>query len=76
MEMVKQIITKKEICVHFGLVSPSGKTIYYKKLREHFFNDQALTDLGISPDEYTSLRGGKPFTFHQSRKILEYFDID
>ncbi len=68
-------ITKKELCILFGLVSPSGRTIYYKKLVTDYFTDEVLQRLGLERADYADLRGGKPFSFEQTRAIIRAFDI-
>ena len=76
MEKTHVTITKKDLAVHFGLLSKSGKTIYYKKLRRDFFTDQVLNELGITAAEYNALKGGRPFSFQQSQKIKLLFELN
>ncbi len=68
-------INKKDLCIIFGLVSPSGRTIYYRKLIQHYFTREVLDKIGLEPEEYADLRGGKPFSYEQTRTIIEVFNI-
>jgi len=72
---LNRTLTKKQLCYIFGLTSPSGKTLYYKKLRSEYFTEETLQIIGLSSIQYTNLKGGKPFTFAQTRAIIKLFDI-
>lgn len=72
---VRKLLTKKELARIFGLISPSGKTIYYKKLRQTVFTDEQLAVIGISSEEYDQLRGGRPFSWAQSCAIIQTLEI-
>lgn len=72
---IPRTITKKELCSIFGLISPSGRTIYYNKLRDLYFTPAVLDRLGITQAQYNALQGGKPFSYRHTKAILAEFDI-
>jgi hypothetical protein len=59
------VVTKKELCTIFAC------TPYL--LRTRYFTPAVLTLLNIPPDEFSRL---KTFTFDQTKRILQHFDID
>ena len=71
----RTLLTKKDLARIFGLISASGRTIYYKKLRELYFTDSELQKIDISPQEYDEIKGGKPFNHAQTSRIITNFKI-
>ena len=71
--LFQRLLTKKELCYIFGLVSPGGHP-YYKKLREKYMTDKVLKDIGVDPAEYDS-RSTREFDQDVTRRIIERFRI-
>lgn len=73
--MKVRLLDKATLCIIFGEYSKSSFTYYYTNLRQRYFTDEVLSDLGISIERYRSVIGGNYFTFAESKRIIEYFDI-
>lgn len=75
--MSKQIrtLTKTQLCYIFDLCNATGSRCYYSRLRIDFFNDKALSEMGISLEDYERATRGRPFSYMQTRKIVDYFKI-
>lgn len=65
-------ITKKDLCIHFGLLSPKGR-LYSDRLRDLFFTDVILRKLKMTVDDYNKV---KTFTFAQSQIIANELGLD
>ncbi|MEL6140315.1 MAG: hypothetical protein AAFU67_01715, partial [Bacteroidota bacterium] len=70
---MRKTLYKSELADIFGLRAASGR-IYYTKLRELYFTDEALNKLGISPEDYAKVRQ-RPFDYIQTQRIIEFFNI-
>lgn len=68
-------LNKKDLCVIFGLTSHSSGRAYYPELKKRYFTREALEKIGMSDEEYNSIRCGKFFSFDQSKRIIEHFNI-
>lgn len=62
------VLNKKDLAIYLDCVSPKGR-IYYHRLKRWYFTDEVLETLEITKDRYDSLKGGKPFTIEESKKI-------
>lgn len=72
--MCKRVLTKTQLCDIFELCSMDGRR-YYHRLRSDFFTDDALSRMGITAEEYNQATRGKPFTYDQTTRIINYFKI-
>ena len=68
-------LTKKDFCHILGLTSVSGRTAYYRKLRQQYFTPEILTQVGITEQRYRSLVGGMPFTYVETTRLIAVFQI-
>ena len=66
------VLSKKEIALYFNLVTSSGM-IKYKSLREHFFTETVLSQIGMTGEEYNKAR---IFTYQQTKEIIKIFEIE
>jgi len=73
---IRRLLRKEDLCHVFGMVSPSGKTIYYSKLRKRVMTDTVLSELEITVDRYEEIKGGKLFNWEETQRIINYFSID
>ena len=64
-------VTKKQLCVALGIVSPKGKC-YYHILRRDYLDDNTLSAIGITLDEY---RSKSVFPIRIARMILPALDL-
>ena len=60
------------IARYLGYYSHKSKRTYTDQLRKKEFTDEVLQLLGISPEEYRTIR---TFSAVQSQKIRDLFDI-
>lgn len=67
------IITKKELAVMLNCVSPSG-VIYYQKLKKFYFNDEILSQIGITRERYRIVNRGA-FSIEESKRIVDYHNL-
>lgn len=70
----RRTLTKKDLCLLFGLVSAQGK-FYYARLRREYFTPAALDRIGIPAAVYDSLLGGRPFDYATSQAIIAHFEL-
>lgn len=70
----RRTLTKQDLCRIFGLVSPSGRC-YYGRLRLENFTDEVLAAIGITPEEYRKTSRGRHFTYEQTQRIIEHFEL-
>ena len=69
--MTAIILSKKSLCTMFGLVSNSGKC-NYPALRRLFITDEVMKDLGITEEQYKSMR---LFYAKHSEKLVYHLGI-
>lgn len=70
----RRTLTKKDLCRLFGLVSAQG-AFYYTRLRREYFTPDVLDRLGITPEAYSALLGGRPFDYETSQRIIAHFQL-
>lgn len=64
-------ISKKELIIK--LMNPTEiNSNHYRKLKKYYFDDQTLSRIGISREEYARIR---IFNFNFTRKIIKEFDL-
>lgn len=73
---IRRTFTKQQLCIIFGLHSPSYQTFYYRRLRNEYFTDEVLTKIGMTPTDYSEVNRNRRFTYLQSLKIIEVFQIE
>jgi len=71
--MTVRELSKKELCVIFGLYAPRCGQAYYSKLRKKYFTQEALTAIEMSNERY---KKAKTFNFPETQRIIEYFKIE
>lgn len=64
---VPPLITKKWLCWHFRLVSPTGRA-HYQQLYRVVLTDQVITEIGMKPAEVRS-RTLKTFSAQASARL-------
>lgn len=67
-------LNKRDLCELLGLITPSGQA-RYTTLRERYFTDRTLREIGISKRRWRQVNGGKRFTMQESRAIRDYLNI-
>ncbi len=67
------VITKKDLAIMLNCVSPSG-IIYYKKLRNNFFNKEILLHLEITEERWKQIGRGS-FSIEESKRIVAYHNL-
>lgn len=73
--MAIRLLSKGSLCIIFGEYARGSMKNYYGKLRQYYFTNEVLSEIGITPDRYDEIKGGQTFTFHESRQIIDYFKI-
>lgn len=68
--------TKQQLCIVFGLHSKTYKTYYYKRLREEYFTNEVLEQIGMTREDYNQVYRNRHFTFMQSKRIIDIFQIE
>lgn len=74
--MCKRILTKADLCIIFGEYSRTSSLKYTGKLRQIYFTDEALEQMNITLDRFNQIRGGRSFSYAESQRIIEYFQIN
>ncbi len=69
----KSFLTKKELCIHLWLHNGSVTRLYYFKLREDYFTDDVLKQMGLTLLAYQKIRR---FNRKQTAFILKHFKDD
>lgn len=70
---VPQLITKKYLCIRFGLMQPSG-SISYKRLYDKVLTASVIAGLNCTEQEIRNCRV-KTFTREQSMKLIELLGL-
>jgi len=70
----RRTLTKQELCIMFGLVSPLGRC-YYGRLRLENFTDSVLDAIGMTSDRYKAVSRGRRFTYEETQRIIEHFEF-
>src|SRR5690606_3141484 len=68
-------INKKELCILFGLYAQKSNRAYYSLLKKRYFTPQALKEMGISEQEFDSVKCGRHFNYDQTRRIIQHFNV-
>jgi len=71
--LMKKLLSKKDLCLVFGLYSPKTNIMYYKSLRDKVMTNEVLQKIGLTPVEY---RWKKVFNAETTTKILEILKIE
>lgn len=75
MNTTQRTFNKADLCYIFGLFSAKSNKVYYSQLKKIYFTEEAMKELGITPERYSQITAGRTFSFNETKKIIEYFNI-
>lgn len=70
--MTLKLLSKGDLCRMFSLYR--GQRLDYRKLRQKILTDEALEEIGMTPEEYRQIRGD--FDYQITRKIVKYLRLE
>lgn len=70
--ILPKTLTKKQLCLCFGLDHPGGH-LDYRSLKLQYFTDKALAELEITEAEYHRIR---KFDALKTKRIITYFRLE
>lgn len=69
-------LSKGDLCRIFGKCNLTNGTCYYSSLRDEIMTDEVLKELGIPIARYNSIKGKSRFTYLETLRIIQYFNIE